>query len=222
VAERTPDTRHRARTRNVTGFVAIAAIVLAIPLGRYAPYASHALPETSFARACHALPGGALARALGTPVSASEVALLKVRAEVENLFPAVSRTACEYAWTPACRRAARPRSLIVIVATLPNASQALYRYSYTHEILHQDSLAANDFNDLHLAGYRGYELMIGTEVLVRVLDGRYVIDMQYHLCGMLAGYAAQAAVQPIAGDLRLPILATNVAPSAADTALRAL
>ncbi len=215
MAEHAPDTPHGARTRRVVGLTAIAAIALVIPLGRYTPYGSHALRETSFARACRALPGNALARSLGTPVRAYEAALLKVRAEVENLFPAISRTACEYAWRSVCRRATKLHSLIVIVDTLPNASQALYRYSYTHEMLDQDSLAANSFNNLHLAGRHAYEVTIGNEVLVRVLDGRYLIDMQFHLCGTRsAGDAAQSAIRPIADSLRLPVLATNVAPSA--------
>jgi hypothetical protein len=213
MAERASNTSHCARTRNIASLAAITAIALAMPLGLYKPYPSHALRETSFALACHALPGGTLASALGTPVRASEVALLKVHAEVENLFPAVSRTACEYAWRPACRRAVTLGSLIVIVTTLPNASQALYRYSYNRELLHQDSLVTNDFNDFNFAGRRAYELTIGNEVLVRVLDGSYVIDMQYHLCGLLAGDAAQAVVRPIAKSLRLPILAANLAPS---------
>lgn len=192
---------------------AFAAVALVLPLGRYAPYGSHALRETSFARACSALPSGAVSRTLGAPVRASEAALLKVRVEVENLFPAISRTACEYAWKPVCRRSAALHSMIFIVAALPTSSQALYRYSYAYELLHQDSLAANGFNDLVLAGHRAYELTIGSEVLVRVLDGRYVIDMQYHLCGTPAANAAQAAVRPIADALRLPVLASSVAPS---------
>jgi hypothetical protein len=99
------------------------------------------------------------------------------------------------------------------VTTLPNALQALYRYSYSEGILHQDSVAANDFNELRLAGRRAYELTIGNEVLVRVLDGHYVVDMQYHLCGSPAGNVSQATVRPVADSLRLPILAGSVTPS---------
>ncbi len=214
MAERPPNAAHRTRTRNIFGLTAIAAVALAVPLGHYAPYSSHALRETSFARACHALPGEALARTVGARVRASEVALRTVRAEVENLFPAVSRTACEYEWKPACAHAARLRSLIVIVTTLPNASQALYRYSYTEGMLHQDSYTINAFNTFQFSGHRAYELTIGNEVLVRVLDRDYVIDMKFHLCGPLAANASQAAARPIAHRLSLPVIAGKSAPSA--------
>lgn len=214
MAERQPNGAPRARTRNIFGLTAIAAVALAVPLGHYAPYSSHALRETSFARACHALPVEALARVVGARVRAPEVALRRVRAEVENLFPAVSRTACEYEWKPACTHAARLRGLSVIVAALPNASQALYRYSYTEEMLHQDSYTINAFNTFQFAGHRAYELTIGNEVLVRVLDRDYVIDMKFHLCSAIAANAAQATARPIAHSLRLPILAGKAAPSA--------
>ena len=203
---------HRARTRNVVGLAGAAALALALPLGHFTPYRSRALGETTFARVCSALPGGVLEHALAVRVRTSEVAGLKPRAEVENLFPSVSRTACEYNWKPACTRRSALRSLIVIVATMPEPSQALGRYSYARELLHQDSLNGNDFNDSLLAGRRAYELTIEDEVLVRVLDGNQVIDMHYHLCAPIGGPPAQAVVNPIVAHLRLPILSTRTSP----------
>lgn len=205
--------RHHKRTRTVASFAAVAALVLAIPLGHYAPYRARALRETTFARVCPALPGNALEHALGIGVHTSEIALIKPRAEIENLFPSVSRTACEYAWKAVCARPSALRSLVVIVATMPEPSQALSRYTYAYEMLHQDSLAGNDFNDFQLADHQAYELTIENEVLVRLLDSDYVVDMQYHLCGSIGGPPAQALVHPLVTRLHLPILATSTAPS---------
>lgn len=206
--------RRRPRVRTVAYLSAAAAVILAIPVGRYAPFHTVALKETTFARPCVALPGRSLERTVGRPVTMSEVVLIKPHAEVENLFPAVSRTACEYHLKRVCSSGSEVRESNVIIATLPNRSQALYRYSFSHELLHQDSVRQNDFHDFHVGNDRAYAVTIEDEVLVRVLDGKSVVDMHFHLCEPLGGSESQAAVWPIVSGLQLPITSSSRRPSA--------
>jgi hypothetical protein len=205
--------RHRPRARIVAYVSAVAALVLAVPVGRYAPFHTVALKETTFARPCVALPSRSLERTIGTAVTASEVALVKPQAEVENLFPSVSRTACEYHLGKVCTGESVLRQADVIVATLPNRSQALYRYSFNRDLLHQDSYRQNRFREFHIGGDRAYAITIDDEVLVRVLDGKSVVDMQFHLCEPRGGSESQGIIWPIVTALRLPITTSDKRPS---------
>jgi hypothetical protein len=190
---------------------ALVAVALVIPLGRYEPYPARVLPSTMFAQACLALPGNAVAETIRTPVRASVAVLGKPHAAAENLFPSVSRTACHYRWKVTCTRPDGVRAAIAIIAALPNHSQALARYTYTKMLLGQDSYAENDFHDLVLSHRSAYELTIQGEVLTRILDGRFVVDLQFHLCTAVGGQRAQQAVRQIVDRLKLPVMSVPAA-----------
>jgi hypothetical protein len=200
-----PPKPSRRRARWLAGTGAVMVVALLAPLGRYDPYPRTRLAMTEIADSCRALPGDAVSAIVGHPVATSAHVRPKPRAEIENLFPSISRSECAYRWPVRCARATTLRALTLTVIALPDRLQALTRFGYGRTFLRQDSRSENGFGDFSAKGRRAYEVTIGREVLERVLDRRYVLDMQAHLCGAVPAARAEAAVRPLVARLRLPV-----------------
>lgn len=196
------------RRRLVIGGIVLAALLA--PFGRYSPYPHTTLRASQVVQTCRALPGERIGKAVGRPVATSMRLAAKPNAEIENLFPSISINECDYRWHVTCSHATSLRSLTLTVVDLPDSTQALSRYTYARLLLQSDSTGSNDFRDFFLEGRRAYEIALQNEVLVRVLDGHFIIDMQYHLCTTASASEQEAAVHLLVEQLRLPISALAV------------
>ena len=185
--------------------LASVIVIVMIPAGKNDAYPLKPLKETVFAEACRALPAAALQSRTGRQTSGTEVTEAKVRAEVENLFPSIARTACEYSWQTTCRDPMALQRAVLEVVAMPDATQALNRYTYNRELLHQDSLKTNAFRSLLVDRHIAYEFVIEDEILVRMLDRHDVLDLHAHLCSRHPdGRLAERVIEPLLRPLQFP------------------
>ena len=199
--------RHRVRRRQRPWLVGgcVLIVILLVPLGYYDPYPRTLLAESQTVRACRALPISSVNDEVGEKARASTRLAPKPNVTVEDLFPTVSINECDYSWHAVCAGGNSLRSLSLAVIDLPNNRQASSRYSYDETALDIDSLNTNHFREFSFRGRQAYEVSIGNEVLMRVLDSHFVVDMHYYLCAPTAANDEQAAIWPLALQLRLPI-----------------
>jgi hypothetical protein len=189
----------------------LVGVVLLVPIGRYEAYPSRALAQTLLVHSCRVLPSTAVGTVVGAHVHDRESTLARPHVAVEEIMPSISRNACVYHWPAECGTDATLSRLELTVIAMPNADQALARYRYAREILHQGSYSANHFADFRLARRQAYRLVIERTVIIRVLDGRFIVDLQPRLCDGVPGARAQEATAGLVRALRLPV-ATKAYP----------
>jgi hypothetical protein len=176
-------------------------LALLLPIGRYEPYPYRPLAEREVADACGALPGSAVGSVVGAQVAAIERRLPKTRTEVENLFPSISHSGCSYRWPVRCPRPNAVRELSLEVIDMPDPDPALVRYNGVRN----DLEATRPVRSFRLHGRSAYDAVLDDEVLIRVLDRRFIVDAHVHYCGHVSTGAAQAAAAPLATRMMLPI-----------------
>jgi hypothetical protein len=192
----------------------LAATVALFPFGKYNPYPHIGLPVSQVARSCDVLGAAYVSRATGQPVRSSSSLVPKPDEDTENLYPSISISGCSYQWHARCTRAASLRSLAVNVIDMPSNTQATRRFAFAAQELYTQSNRSNGYRNFYLHRRNAYELAIQKEVLVRVLDSHFIVDMHISLCTAAAAAQEEAAVQQLVERLRLPVLAVAVDHSA--------
>jgi hypothetical protein len=195
----------------LVGGLALAVGMLA-PLGRYNPYPHTAFRADQVVRACGALPSGAISTAVRRPVTTSWHLVQKPKVKTEYLFPSVSISECDYKWRVTCTQPTTLQNMALVVNDQPDGKHALGRYTYVRLLLEAETTRSNDLRHFMMGGRAAYELAIGNEVLVRVLDGHFIVDMHFNFCGTANASEQESVAGPLAGQLRFPISAL-AAPS---------
>jgi hypothetical protein len=192
----------------------LAATVALFPFGKYNPYPHTVLPVSQVARSCDVLDAAYVSTATGQPVRSSSRLVPKPDEDMENLYPSISISGCSYHWHARCTRPLSLRSLTVNVTDMPSNAQATRRFAFAAQKLYTESERSNGYRNFYLHRRRAYELAIQSEVLARVLDSHFIVDMHVSLCATAASAREEAAVQPLIDRLRLPVLAAAVHHSA--------
>ena len=193
------------RTTTLIIPIAIAALVIVVaPYGTHNAYPTTVLPDTQRVEACNELPANNVSPLVGTRARGEFRQLRRPDAEVENLFPSISRTQCAYKWDTPCPTS-HLKSLALVVIDEPTNEQALSRYVYEATILQQDSTNANGYRAFGIQGRRAYELVIGAEVLVRVDDGPFILDLQATTCQQSSASSEESSLVALVDALHLPV-----------------
>jgi hypothetical protein len=188
----------------VAGCLLGGLVLVLIPTGHHDAYPQEALADTEHIQACQVLTTAAITRVTDQRVSAQFVLLPWSSTVVENLFPSISRAECEYRLSKPCSGTPL-RSVNLFIVDEPTHSQALYRYTYNAMLLGQDSTVTNDYVTTPVDGYTSYRLAIGNEVLVRILDNRFILDLQGHFCSALPASREEAFVSAFLAAIEFPV-----------------
>ncbi len=192
--------------------LACVAVALVVPTGHHEPYPRQHLAQHGYAEVCRALTSQAVGDVVGRRVAARSAIANVANAEVGNLFPAISRTACIYRWHDACANPGSLRRAALYVTTMPSGGQALGRYTYARALITEDSVSAhNNFKAFSLDGLSGYEFTLGPLALTRLLQGRFVLDLHTEGCG-LAGRALYGTDLKLIHSLQLPVRVSPLMP----------
>lgn len=192
----------------------LAAAIALLPFGKYNPYPHTGLPVSQVARSCDVLGAAYVSTATGQPVRSSSRLVPKPDEDTENLYPSISISGCSYHWHVRCTRPLSVRSLAVNVIDMPSNAQATRRFAFAAQELYTQSDRSNGYRNFYLHRRRAYELAIQSDVLARVLDSHFVVEMNVSLCEAAASAQEEAAVQPLMERLRLPVLAVALHHSA--------
>jgi hypothetical protein len=195
----------RPQTAVAVGVVAmVVSVALLVPIGKHLAYPKEVLADSEFVRACSELPESPVAQIVGAPVTDRFQQLPRPNIEVENLFPSISRDQCSFVWSTPCPSSSL-KTLVLYVTDEPDSQQGLGRFTYNELLLQQDSSDINGFHTFALRHRRGYELAIGSEVLVRMLDTRFILDLHAITCRDGDAKSDEALIAPLVSTFHFPV-----------------